>query len=140
MSETNKAIVRRLIHEGQEQGNHATIDELLADDFIDHTPLPGVPANRDGIHILFDALRVAFPDLRVLISEQIADDERVVTRKTFQGTHGGSFIGIPASGNPVAFEVVDILALRDGKILEHRVIFDQLSLLQQLGAIPAAAA
>jgi steroid delta-isomerase-like uncharacterized protein len=134
MSETNKAIVRRLIEEAQEQGNHATIDELLTDDFVDHTPLPGVPGNRDGIHILFDALRSAFPDLRITISEQIADEHRVVTRKTFNGTHGGSFIGIPASGNRVAFEVVDILALRDGKILEHRVIFDQLSLLQQLGA------
>ncbi|MEA2570938.1 MAG: hypothetical protein QOI24_2939 [Acidobacteriota bacterium] len=133
MSESNKAIVRRLIEEAQEQGNHATIDELLSEDFVDHTPLPGVPGNRDGIHILFDALRSAFPDLRVTISEQIADDTRVVTRKTFNGTHGGSFIGIPASGNRVAFEVVDILALRDGKILEHRVIFDQLSLLQQLG-------
>jgi steroid delta-isomerase-like uncharacterized protein len=130
----NKSIVRRLIDETQNQANFAALDELLADDFVDHSPLPGLPPTREGVRMLFGALRAAFPDLRVAISEQIAEDERVVTRKTFNGTHGGAFLGFEPTGNPVTFEVIDILTIRGKRITEHRVVFDQLGLLRQLGA------
>jgi steroid delta-isomerase-like uncharacterized protein len=133
-TERNKALVCRLVDEAQTKGNLEVIDELLADDFVDHTPLPGLPPNRDGIKVLFGMLRAAFPDLQVTIDEQLADGERVATRKTFRGTHLGELMGAPGSGRPVAFEVIDILTVREGKIAEHRVVFDQLGLQQQLGA------
>jgi len=137
--DANKSLVCRLVKEAQEGGNLALVDELLAEDFVDHTPLPGVPPTRDGVRALFAGLHVAFPDLRVTIHEQIAEGNQVVTRKTFEGTHGGPFMGIPATGNRIAFPVIDILTLRDGKIREHRLVLDQLQLLQQLGAMPASA-
>lgn len=133
-AEANKALVRRLVEQGQSRGNLAVVDEILADDFIDHSPFPGVPATRDGVKMLFGYLRSVFPDLRVRIDEQVAEEEKVVTRKTFEGTHEGEFMGVPPTGRPISFEVIDILTFRDGKISEHRVIFDQLSLRQQLGA------
>jgi steroid delta-isomerase-like uncharacterized protein len=133
----NKRIVRRLIDEGQSQGRLEIVDELLADDFIDYTPLEGLPGTREGVRMLFAALREAFPDLAVDISEQIAEDDKVVTRKTFRGTHGGPFLGVPPTGARVEFEVIDILTLRDRKICEHRVVVDKLGLLRQLGAIAA---
>ncbi|HEV7922375.1 MAG TPA: ester cyclase [Thermoanaerobaculia bacterium] len=129
-----KGVVRRLIEEAQEKGDLRVVDELLADDFVDHTPLPGLPPTRDGIRTLFAAMRAAFPDLRVRIDEQIGEQDKVMTRKTFQGTHRGEFLGVPGSGNRVAFEVIDILSVRDdGRITDHRVIVDKLGLLQQLG-------
>ncbi|HEY0371688.1 MAG TPA: ester cyclase [Thermoanaerobaculia bacterium] len=64
----------------------------------------------------------------------IADDEKVVTRKTFEGTHRGEFMGVPPRGRPVAFEVIDILTVRDRKILEHRVVFDSTAIQAQLTA------
>jgi len=130
-----KLIVRRLIEEAQAKGNLAVVDELFADDFFDHSALPGLPPNRDGVRILFGALRAAFPDLDVTIHEQIGEGEKVVTRKTFTGTHQGEFMGAPPTGNRVSFEVIDILTVRDDKIREHRLQFDQLSLLKQLGAM-----
>jgi predicted ester cyclase len=75
--------------------------------------------------MLFAALREAFPDLKVDIGEQIAEDDRVVTRKTFKGTHGGPFLGLPATGSGVRFEVVDILTIRERRICEHRVVLEQ---------------
>lgn len=138
-TDANKALVCRLVKEAQEGGELAVVDELLAEDFVDHSPLPGVPPTRDGVRALFAGLRAAFPDLRVTIHEQIAEGNQVVTRKTFEGTHGGAFMGIPATGNKIAFTVIDILTLRDGKIREHRLVLDQLHLLQQLGAIPFSA-
>jgi steroid delta-isomerase-like uncharacterized protein len=131
----NKSLVRRLVDEAQVGGRLETVDELLAEQFVDHSPLPGLPPTREGVKMLFAGLRAAFPDLRIAISEQIAEDDRVATRKTFRGTHNGDFLGVPASGRPVEFEVIDILTFESGKITEHRVILDQLGLLKQLGAM-----
>jgi steroid delta-isomerase-like uncharacterized protein len=132
MSEKNKALVRRLIDEAQSNGKFDVIDELLADDFVDHTPLPGVPPTRDGIKMLFGYLRSAFPDLRVDVQEQIAEGEKVATRKVFEGTHRGEFLGAPPTERTISFEVIDILTFRGGKIAEHRVILDQAALQRQL--------
>ena len=134
----NKLLVRRLVDEAQVAGRLEVVDELLSEDFVDHTPMEGVPGNREGVRMLFAALREAFPDLTVDIREQIAEDDRVVTRKTFRGTHGGGpFLGLPPTGSPVRFEVVDILTIRDGRFVEHRAVIDKLNVMQQLGAIPA---
>ena len=130
--EMNKALVRRLVEDVQTAGNIDAVDEIFAEDFVDHTPFPGVPPTRDGVKMLFRYLRGAFPDLRVQISEQIGESERVVTRKTFQGTHRGEFMGVPATGNPVSFEVIDILTIQAGRIVEHRVVYDRLGIQQQL--------
>jgi len=132
-AESNKALVRRLVEEGQSKGNLAVVDEILAEDFVDHTPFPGVPPTRDGVKMLFGYLRTVFPDLHVHIHEQVADEEKVVTRKVFAGTHRADFMGAPPTGRPVSFEVIDILTFRDGAIAEHRVIFDRMGLQEQLG-------
>ncbi|HET8772843.1 MAG TPA: ester cyclase [Thermoanaerobaculia bacterium] len=133
-AETNKLLVRRLVDEAQCRGNLEVVDELLAEDFVDHSPFPGLPPTRDGVKMLFGYLRSVFPDLQVNIHEQIADDEKVVTRKTFAGTHQAEFMGAPPSGRPVSFEVIDILTVRDGRIREHRVVFDSLAIQAQLTA------
>ena len=131
-ADTNKHLVRRLVDQAQSQGNLAVVDELLADDFVDHTPFPGVPPTRDGVKMLFGYLRAAFPDLHVRIDEQVADSEKVVTRKTFAGTHQGEFMGAPGTGKPVQFEVIDILTFREGKIAEHRMVTDRLAIREQI--------
>src|SRR5205814_789239 len=109
MSEENKRIVRRLVEEGQGKGNLAVIDELVSETFVDHSPLPGLPPTRDGIRTLFGALRQGFPDMTVAIHEQIAEGDKVVTRKSLRGTHRGEFMGIAATSRPLDFPVIDIL-------------------------------
>ncbi|MEO8380409.1 MAG: ester cyclase [Acidobacteriota bacterium] len=131
--ESNKALIRRLVNEGQSKGNVDVVDELLSPDFVDHTPFPGVPPTREGVKMLFLYLRGAFPDLTVRIDEQVAENDKVVTRKTFRGTHLGDFMGIPSTGRTVAFEVIDIMDVHHGRVVEHRVVFDRLGIQQQLG-------
>ena len=131
-AEENKIVVRRLVDEAQSRGNIAVVDELLAEEFIDHTPFPGVPPTREGVKMLFGYLRTAFPDLHVRVDEQIADESKVVTRKTFEGTHRGEFMGVPATGRPISFEVIDILTLDSGRIVEHRMVVDRLGIQQQM--------
>ena len=125
-------LVVRYFREVWEGGDVALLAELLAADFVDHSPFPGVPPTRDGVKMLFGGLRAAFPDLHVTIDEQVAEGEKVVTRKTFRGTHRGEFMGAPPTNRPIAWEVIDILTLRDGRIVEHRLALDRLALREQL--------
>jgi predicted ester cyclase len=136
-AQASKSLVERMIRECQEPGNAALVETFFSADFVDHTPLPGIPPTRDGIAALFLALKAGFPDLRIEILDQVADGGSVATRKRFRGTHGGSFIGIPASGRPLDLTVIDILKVRDGKLTEHWVVVDRMDLLTQLGVVPA---
>jgi steroid delta-isomerase-like uncharacterized protein len=134
--EENKTIVCRIVEEAQGRGQLHVIDELMSPDFIDHSVWPGMPPGREGVKQLFGALRTAFPDLHVVIHDQLAEADRVATRKTLRGTHQGDFFGIPPTGKTIAIEVIDILRLKDGRITDHWNLVDQHGLLQQLGLAP----
>ena len=136
-AEQNKALVRRIVDEAQSGHNLDVVDELLAADFVDHSVPPGLPPSREGVKMQFAMFFSAFPDLRVVIHDQVAEGDRVVTRKTFHGTHQGDLMGIPATGRSVAFDVIDILRVQNGKITDHWNVVDQLGLMHQIGAIPA---
>jgi len=131
----NKALVRRFVEEVQNQHNLAALDELFSPDFVDHSGMTS-PPNLEGTKGFFTMMFAAFPDMRFTIRQQLAEGDKVMTHKTFQGTHQGPFMGIPATGKQVAFDVIDILTVADGKITEHWTVGDMLSLMQQLGAVP----
>jgi steroid delta-isomerase-like uncharacterized protein len=138
-TEDNKALVRRLVDELQSQHDLSAIDRYVAPTFVDHTPDPGTPPNRNGAKMFFQAFFEGVPDLRAEIHEQAAEGNKVFTYKTFHGTHTGTFMGIPATGKEFSVDLIDILTVVDGQITEHWVVMDQLGFLQQLGVIPSQA-
>jgi steroid delta-isomerase-like uncharacterized protein len=109
--------------------------ELFAEDFVDHTPQPGMTPNKDGVRDLYHRLRVAFPDFRADIHWQAADGELVTTYKTYHGTHQGLFLGVAPTGRTIHFETVDVMRVRNGKITEHWGVANLFSLMQQLGVV-----
>jgi steroid delta-isomerase-like uncharacterized protein len=138
--EENKAIVRRWFEE-TDKGNYGIVDELCAPDYIDHNPpLPGMGDGSAGIHRANKALRAAFPDTVHTILDQIAEGDKVMTRLRGRGTFKGEILGIPPNGKVVEIEGVAIHRLADGKLVEHWAQTDQLSFMQQMGAIPSLAA
>lgn len=142
MSRANKELVRRLNDELHNQGRiQEVIQEWFAPDFLNHSAPPGLPPTREGLAIFSTEFRRVFPDYQVEIHDVIAEDDKVVTRKTFRGTHQAEWMGIPASGKGVSFGGIDIVRIADGKVVEHWAEFDMLTLLQQIGApsaVPAA--
>ena len=80
-------------------------------------------------------LKPAFPDLKVVIHELVAEGDKVTTRKSFHATHKGEFFGVPASNKNVTMEVIDIIRLRDGKYVEHWGILDMQGLMGQITAV-----
>lgn len=133
--ESNKAIVARYNKEFIEKGDMAIFEQTIAEDFVNHTPNAGAAADRSGVAYFFnEVLRPAFPDLVVTIHDQAAEGDKVWTRKSYRGTHRGTFLGVPATGKSVQFNVIDILRLRDGQYIEHWACADMLGLLGQLNA------
>jgi steroid delta-isomerase-like uncharacterized protein len=136
-AEHNKILVRRFVEEAQTRHNLAAVDEYMAPDFVDHSVPTGLPSDREGVKMQFTMFFTALPDLQAIIHDQVADEDKVVTRKTLRGTHRGDLMGIPPTGKAVDIEVIDILRVRDGKITDHWNMVDQLGLMRQLGVIPA---
>ncbi|MBP1703974.1 MAG: ester cyclase [Chloroflexi bacterium] len=132
----NKDIVRRFVEEMQNQHNPDLIDEMFSPDFVDYSGRAN-PPTREGVRPFFAYLFNAFPDLRFEIQQQLAEGDRVMTYKVFYGTHLGDFMGIPPTGKQVVFDNIDIFTVKDGKLAAHWTVGDHLSLMQQLGVIPA---
>ena len=134
-AEQNKAIVTRFNKEFIQQGNMESFKELIADDFLNQTAPPGVPKGPEGVVYFFNNfLKPSFPDLTVEIYDQVADGDKVTTRKAFHATHTADFFGVPATNKKVVMNVIDILRLRDGKFVEHWGILDMQGLMGQLSS------
>jgi steroid delta-isomerase-like uncharacterized protein len=137
VSEDIKATQERFVEEIQNQGKIDTVDELIAEDMVDHTPFPGLPGNREGVRQVFQMIRASFPDHDAEVIQMVAEGDTVATYKTFTGTHEGEFMGIPPTGKKVTIRVMDFVRYGDGQVVEHWNIVDVAGLLDQLGASPA---
>jgi steroid delta-isomerase-like uncharacterized protein len=136
-SEDNKAIARRFYAEVWNGGNMDTADELIAGDFVDHAAPPGVASGLAGAKQVFTLYRTAFPDLQLSVDDLIAEGDRVVARWSSSGTHQGELMGIPPTGKQVKITGIDLFRFSGGKLAEHWGVFDQLAMLQQIGAVPS---
>ena len=132
-AEKNKATVTRFNKEFIEKGDINAFNEIIAPDFLNQTAPPGVPKGPEGVLYFFNHfLKSAFPELKVDIQRQVAENDLVTTHKIFHTTHQGEFMGIPATGKEVSMEVIDIIRLRDGKFVEHWNVLDWQQVIAQL--------
>lgn len=131
-----KAVGRRLI-EAINSNNLTTIDELFASSYVDRTPLPGTTPDRDGLKQGLTKFRMAFPDFRYTIEDEIVAEDKLVHRLTGRGTQKGEFQGVPATGKQATWSEIHIGRLVNGKFVEHWGLGDQLGMMQQLGVVPA---
>jgi predicted ester cyclase len=139
-TEKNKELFRRFNEDFFNKGNMSLADGLLAPDFVEREELPpGISRDRQGVKQVATMLRSAFPDFTSTIDDIIAEGDKLVVRATWRGTHKGEFMGISPIGKRVSFGVIDIIRFAGGKFAEHWGQMDSMSLMQQLGAIPAPA-
>jgi predicted ester cyclase len=116
----NKKAVIRFNEEVIGQGNLRSFGELVAPDVVNHSAPPGSPRGPESMsYFILEVLRKGFPDIRAEILDQIAEGDKVASRKILRGTHKGEFLGVPPTGKEVAINVTDIVRLRDGKYVEH---------------------
>jgi steroid delta-isomerase-like uncharacterized protein len=134
-----KEIARRVL-EGPWQGKLDEVIELVGDDYVGHVPgAPGPIRGKDGFRGFASSYLAAFPDGTITIDHQIAEGDFVATRWTGRGTNTGELMGMPPTGKEVTVEGITYSRVADGKAHEAWLIWDTLSMLQQLGAVPEPA-
>jgi predicted ester cyclase len=146
-AETNKAIVRRFYEEVFNQRNIDAIDELVGNKFVNHDPTPVASKDRESMKQFIKTITNAFPDRHHAIFQRkgfanedlIAEGDKVVMRCTLTATHQGLFPGfleMPPTGKSICQRQIHILRVQDDQLVEHWVVRDDLTMMQQLGSIP----
>jgi steroid delta-isomerase-like uncharacterized protein len=130
-SDKNKEIVRRIYEECLNSGQLELLNQLVDQNFVGINGQQGPSAFAS----IIQELRQGFPDIRWTIEDLIAEGDRVVVRWRWQGTHRGSFRGIPASQKQMTNSAIAIYQLRDNKVVQTWIQTDQLGFLQQIGVI-----
>ena len=134
-SERNKAAVRNCFSNAS-QGNFDALHEIVSDDYVLH---PDEVSGADGLSEMVAGYRSAIADLTVRIDDQFTEGDRVATRFTLLGTHAGELMGAAPTGNPVEVTGLTISRCEGGRIVEEWELLDTVSLLRQVGALPAMA-
>jgi len=131
----NKNIARRFIQIWG-NGNLNIIDELAAPALsVQYPVLPQVIRGSQMFKQVMVGFRSAFPDSDLQIEEEIAEDDKVVIRWSFSGTHQGSLLGIPATGKKVKWTGITIYQIVNGKVMEEKGEEDFLGFLRQIGVV-----
>jgi predicted ester cyclase len=130
----NKALLERYFFEGWNQGRLDVFDDIIHPNYQNHNPfIPNLLPGAQGLKATVALLRVAFPDLKFVIEDQIISDLKVATRCTMYGTHKGALFDIAPTGKRVAVKQFQIDRFVDGRIIEHWRVSDALGMLRQLG-------
>ena len=132
-----KRTAERIPLEVLNTGRFGVLDEILATNFVDHSPQPGVAPTREGLKESLSALKTAFPDVRYTIDDAIVCGDQIVHRVSASGTMTGDLMGIPATGKRASWTEIHIARGVDGRLTEHWGLVDQLGMLVQLGVVPA---
>lgn len=120
MSDENKEVVRRFNIEVIQNGSEVAFHALMSPDFINHAASPGMPQGPESMWNTFEkVLRPALSNLKVVIHDQIAEADKVTTRKTISGIHSGTLLGVPATGRELTISVIDIVRIEGGRYAEH---------------------
>lgn len=135
-TEQNKAIVRRVYEEVINQERADLIETLYAADVVVHDPFMGEAHGVGAFRELLGMFDAAFPHHRVAIDAMIAEGDLVSVLHTHTATHGGTFMGMPATGRSVVVPGIELFRLRDGRIAEFWRKDDDVSLMMQLGMLP----
>jgi predicted ester cyclase len=137
----------RRAYELMSAGDLDELDELVAEELVEHAPVPpGYPAGREGLRAFVTEYRQAFPDLRMTLEKYLEQGELACAVVRITGTNEGPLMGRPATGRRIDTTMVDVARIVDGRAVEHWGASDDLGILTQLGivtlpdaAIPAQA-
>lgn len=111
------------------------IEGALAQDYLDHDAMPGLPPGPDGFRALRERNLEAFPDYGVTVEDVLVDGDKVCLRITNRGTNTGPLFGREPTGKAATWTTMTILRMEGDRIAERWGVIDRLGLLQQLGLI-----
>ena len=132
----NKAYVRRFYEEFFNERHHDAIDEMFLPSYVHHTTEAAeekMNFEEYREHMLL--LARAFPHMKVVLEDLIAEENKVTARYTMYGIQEQDLPGIPAKGKQIKVEVITIVRMQDGKMAEGWECYDSLDMAMQLGIV-----
>ena len=131
-----KAIARRIWEEIFPAGDAEALAAVIAPEGLDHQAPPDEPQGLAGAIRTMHWLRQVFSDQRWEIHQVIGESDTVVVHATHHARQTGALMGIPPTGREVAYDYVHIVRFKDGKVVEHWGVRDDMTLMRQLGVLP----
>ena len=134
-----EGLCRRWFDEVWNQGMEETVDALFVEGGVGHglgqndNDVVGPP----GFKVFLRNIRSAFPDVHIEVDDLVVDRDKAAIRLTLTGTHRGNGLGIAPTGRHVNVKGIVIIRVANGQIVEAWNSWDQLGMLQQLGALPS---
>ena len=135
LSEQNKAVFEKFMS-ALNAKDMASMESLLADDFMDNDAMPGMAPGKEGMIDMIGMYVNAFPNLNIVVDHWVAEGDLVAGVMTTEGTQTGEFMGMPASGKAFSVREMHMVRVANGKMVEHWGLANELSMMQQLGAMP----
>ena len=137
MNETTLLPPLKGFYEAFDTGNVESLDEFISLAWVDNTLPPGRNPGREGMKQAILALRGAVPDLHCSVEAVLSSGDIHSVRIIFSGTHTGPFLGAPPTGHLIRFIAFDMHRIADGRIVESWHLEDNITVLQQMGILPA---
>ena len=133
-TEESKALLRRITDEIWTAGRVELIDDLIAEDFVDHVEIPGLEGvGRERYRASVEAMRTAFPDYHEEIVWLLGEDDRAVSLALLSGTHRGPLYGMEPTGKTIEYHAMGALRFASGQAVERWGLGDSMAMMQQLG-------
>jgi predicted ester cyclase len=135
-TEDSKALMWRITDEIWNKGRLELVDELIAEDLVDHVEVEGLEGNgRARYRATIEITRAAFPDYKNPLDFVLADGAFAVSYGRSTGTHRGEYFGIPPTGRSFDVPTFGILRFANGQAVERWGMSDNLGMMRQLGLI-----
>ena len=122
---TPKHVVERYLTEVLSDASEAAVEDVVSN---------------EELRLRTERLRSAFPDLELEVAVMLAEGELVAVHLVGRATHVGLFQGVPPTGRPWEARCTAVYRVESGRIADAWVTWDNLSLMEQLGAVERVAA
>lgn len=137
-AQKNQSIVKQLIEQAFNNRNLSLLPDLLHEEFVNHHDLLPVESLKGPavFNELYRKMFESFPDIKIYNHKMLSDGDMVIIHDTLKGTNTGPMPdGQPASGKTVEFETINILRIKDDKIIDRWGLADRLTMMKQLGIV-----
>ena len=136
MGEAREAVDR--FYRSAGDGDLKALSACFADDCM--TTTPAGTMDKAAHEAFFAAFKAAMPDAHMQVVRAVESGDEVFVSGRFKGTHQGDLVTpqgtIPASGNSLDLPYADYFRVEGGRIVEHEVVWDSMTMMAQLGALP----
>lgn len=126
-------VLRQIVEAGFGNADLYVLDQLIADNFIEHQF--GIHGGKEGLKKAVLSLAIAFSNHQYELIHHAVNGDLVWVHYCSNGEHTGPFMGHEPTGKKFSIDVIDIARVQHGKLVEHWGIPDRFALLMQLGIL-----